>query len=44
MKAYDITRIDETEDPIIHFASLSDCDHTTFDSDVKGSKWCKANG
>ncbi|KAJ7962205.1 Retrovirus-related Pol polyprotein from transposon TNT 1-94 [Quillaja saponaria] len=42
MKDYEVTGIDQTEDPITHFALCSDCDPTTFESDVKESKWQKA--
>ncbi|RVW92788.1 Retrovirus-related Pol polyprotein from transposon TNT 1-94 [Vitis vinifera] len=42
MSDYEVTGIDQSEDPLTHFALFSDCDPTTFESAVKESKWRKA--
>ena len=42
MTDYEVTRIDQSEDPITHFALFSDYDPTTFESAMKESKWQKA--
>ena len=42
MPDYEVTRIDQSEDPLTHFALFSDCDPTVFESTVKESKWRKA--
>lgn len=38
MADYEVTGIDQFEDPFIHFALFSDYDPTTFDEAVKDSK------
>ena len=42
MYDYEVTGIDQSEDPLTHFALFSDCDPTTFESAVKDAKWWKA--
>ncbi|TXG66880.1 hypothetical protein EZV62_008155 [Acer yangbiense] len=42
MTNYDVTGIDQSEDPLTHFALFSYCDPTTFKAVVKESKWRKA--
>ncbi|XP_074580864.1 uncharacterized protein LOC141837341 [Curcuma longa] len=42
MSNYEVTGIDQGDDPLIHFALFSDCDPTTFESAVKDAKWRKA--
>ena len=42
MTDYEVTRIHQSEDPLIHFALFSDCDPTTFEEAIKESKWQKA--
>ena len=41
MYDYEVTGIDQSEDPLTHFALFSDCDPTTFESAVKDAKWWK---
>ena len=36
---YEVTGIEQSEDPITHFALFSDCDPTIFEDAVKESKW-----
>ncbi|KAL0360219.1 UNVERIFIED_CONTAM: Retrovirus-related Pol polyprotein from transposon TNT 1-94 [Sesamum radiatum] len=42
MSDYEITGINQIEDPSTHFALFSDCDPTTFESAIKEEKWRKA--
>ena len=42
MQDYEVTGIDNLEDPITHFALFSDYDPTTFKTAVKEEKWRKA--
>ncbi|RVW41479.1 Retrovirus-related Pol polyprotein from transposon RE1 [Vitis vinifera] len=42
MSDYEVIGIDQSEDPLTHFALFSYCDPTTFESAVKESKWRKA--
>ena len=42
MYDYEVTGIDQSEDPLTHFALFSDCDPTTFESAVKDAKRWKA--
>ena len=42
MYDYEVTGIDQSEDPLTHFALFSYCDPTTFESVVKDAKWRKA--
>ena len=42
MYDYDVTGIDQSEDPLTHFALFSDCDPTSFEVDVKEPKWRKS--
>ena len=42
MSDYEVTRIDQSEDSLTHFALFSDCDPTTFESTVIETKWRKA--
>ncbi|KAL3519516.1 hypothetical protein ACH5RR_017665 [Cinchona calisaya] len=42
MTNYEITGIDQSEDPLMHFALFSYYDPTTFGVAVKDSKWRKA--
>ena len=42
MYDYEVTGIDQSEDPFTHFALFLDCDPTTFESAVKDAKWWKA--
>ena len=42
MDYYEVTRIGQSEDPIVHFALFADCDPVTFEEAVKQSKWRKA--
>lgn len=42
MSDYEVTRIDQTEDPINHFTLFLDCNPTTFESAIKKSKWWNA--
>ncbi|KAK8667478.1 hypothetical protein V6N13_007627 [Hibiscus sabdariffa] len=44
MTDYEVTRIDQTEDPLTLFALFSDCDPTVFEETVKELKWQKAMG
>ena len=39
---YEVIGIDQSDDPITHFALFSDCDPTSFEVAVKESKWRKA--
>ncbi|KAE9587788.1 putative RNA-directed DNA polymerase [Lupinus albus] len=39
---YEVTRVDQGDDPIIHFALFSYCDPTIFEVAVKEPKWRKA--
>ncbi|KAG6526041.1 hypothetical protein ZIOFF_016016 [Zingiber officinale] len=39
MSNYEVTGIDQGDDPLTHFALFSDCDPTTFESAVKDAKW-----
>lgn len=39
MSDYEVTRIDQSEDPSIHFALFVDCDSVTYKEAVKQSKW-----
>ena len=39
MYDYEVTGIDQSKDPLTHFALFSDCDPTTFESAVKDAKW-----
>ena len=41
MYDYEVTGIDQSKDPLTHFALFSDCDPTTFESAVKDAKWQK---
>ena len=41
MYDYEVTGIDQSEDPLTHFALFSDCEPTTFESAVKDAKWQK---
>ena len=36
---YEVTGIEQSEDPSTHFALFSDCDPTIFEDAVKESKW-----
>ena len=42
MDDYEVTRIGQSEDPIVHFALFADCDPVTFEQAVKQSKWRKS--
>jgi hypothetical protein len=42
MTDYEVTGVDQGDDPLTHFALFSDCDPTTFEVAVKESKWRKA--
>ena len=42
MSDYEVTGIDQTEDPLTHFSLFSDCDPTTFEEAIKEPKWQKA--
>ena len=42
MSDYEVTGIDQYEDPLTHFALFSYYDPTSFESAVKESKWRKA--
>ncbi|KAK3022536.1 hypothetical protein RJ639_047474 [Escallonia herrerae] len=42
MLDYEVTGIDQSEDPLTHFALFLDCDPTTFEEAVKESKWRNA--
>ena len=35
MSDYEVTGIDQSEDPLLHFALFADCDPVTFDAAVK---------
>jgi transposase InsO family protein len=39
---YEVTGVDQGDDPLTHFAMFSDCDPTIFKVAVKESKWRKA--
>ena len=39
---YEVTKIDQSEDPFTHFALFSYCDPTLFESAIKESKWQRA--
>ncbi|CAL5408817.1 unnamed protein product [Camellia sinensis] len=39
MRDYEVTGIDQFDDPITHFALLSDCDPVTFNDAVQDPKW-----
>ena len=41
MYDYEVTRIDQSKDPLTHFALFSDCDPTNFEVAVKEPKWRK---
>ena len=42
MIIYKLTRIDQSEDPLIYFALFSDCDPTGYEETIKDSKQQKA--
>ena len=42
MSDYEVTGIDQSEDPLTHFALFSDCDPTSFEVAVTEPKWRKA--
>jgi len=42
MTNFEVTRIDQSKDPLIHFALFSYCDPTSFEEAVKDAKWRKA--
>ena len=42
MSDYEVTEIDQSEDPFTHFALFSYCDPTLFESAIKESKWQRA--
>ncbi|KAE8656273.1 hypothetical protein F3Y22_tig00117005pilonHSYRG00292 [Hibiscus syriacus] len=42
MHDYEVARIDQSEDPLNHFALFSDCDPTSFEVAVTEPKWRKA--
>ena len=42
MSDYEVSGIDHSEGPLIHFALFSDCDPVTFEATVKEPKWQKA--
>ena len=42
MSDYEVTGIDDFDDPLMHFALFSDCDPTNFEAAVKEKKWQKA--
>jgi len=42
MTDYEVTGVDQGDDPLTHFALFSDCDPTTFEASAKESKWRKA--
>ncbi|KAI3474406.1 hypothetical protein Pfo_029267 [Paulownia fortunei] len=42
MTDYEVTRIDQSEDPLIHFALFADCDPIAFEEAVKQTKWRNA--
>ena len=42
MSDYEVTGIDQSEDPLLHFTLSADCDLVTFDAAVKEPKWQKA--
>lgn len=39
MEEYEVSGIDQTDDPLTHFVLFSDCDPTTFEEAVKEAKW-----
>lgn len=39
---YEVTGIDQLEDPLIHFSLFTDCDLVIFEEAVNQSKWKKA--
>lgn len=39
---YEVIRIDQSEDPLTHFALLVDSDPTDFNKAIKELKWWKA--
>lgn len=39
---YEVTGIDQSEDPLTYFALFSDCDPTVFEEAIKDLKWQKA--
>lgn len=39
---YEVTGVDQGDDPLTHFVLFSDCDPTIFEEAVKESKWRKA--
>lgn len=42
MTDYEVTSVDQGDDPLTHFALFTYCDPTTFKVAVKESKWIKA--
>ncbi|XP_056177389.1 uncharacterized mitochondrial protein AtMg00820-like [Syzygium oleosum] len=39
MEDYEVSRVEQTEDPLIHFALFADSDPTTFDEAVQNKNW-----
>ena len=42
MSDYEVTGVDDSEDPLTHFALFSDCDPRNFEAAVKEPIWQKA--
>lgn len=42
MSDYEVTGIDQSKDPLVHFALFADCDPVTFEKAVKKLKWRRA--
>ncbi|XP_028098760.1 uncharacterized protein LOC114298399 [Camellia sinensis] len=42
MQDYEVSGVDQSDDPLVHFALFSDCDPVTFQDAVKDQKWQKA--
>ena len=42
MTDYEVTGIDQADDPLMHFALFSYCNPTTFEEAIKESKWQRA--
>ena len=41
MNNYEVTKVDQGDDPLTYFAMFSDCDPTIFEMLVKELKWRK---
>lgn len=42
MRDYEVTEINQSEDPLMYFVLFTDCDLVTFENEVKQSKWRRA--